>query len=94
MVADNTEWVPRESNVFHIDFLDMIFHSLPRNEAWNICNKIIFKNKEYKLYMRLIQGESQPRVYTQEGRYEFINDVWDEIKAAIANGTESDYLRN
>lgn len=95
MIAEDIKWETRESNVFSIDFLDTaIFYTLPRCGTWNICNKIIFKNKEYKLYMRLIHGESQPRIYTKEGDYGFINDVWNEIRSAIIDGTTSKYLRN
>ena len=86
-------WEPRESYIFHQDVLEgAIFDSLPREGSWNICNKIIYNDKKYKLYLQLIQEEDEPRVYTKTGTYTFINNVWNEIRTAIIYDKTSEYL--
>lgn len=93
MVAD-IKWDPRESFVMNSSFLDVaIFFSLPEKKSWNVCNTVIYKNNKYKLYLRLLSEETEPRIYTESGRSEFVNDVWEEVKSAIINDTKSDFVR-
>lgn len=93
MVADIV-WNDRESYVMNPMFLDgPVFFGLPHDSSWNICNKIIYKNKIFKLYLRLLSEENEPKIYTESGHSEYLNNVWDEVKSAIINNTKSDYVR-
>lgn len=92
-MIDNLKWEPRESNVFHKDVLEMmIFDGLPRDRTWDICNKILYDGKTYKIYMRFMSGEDQPRIYTKTGDYQYINDAWNDVKDAIVLNKTSKYV--